>query len=304
VTASFTARRQLTFLGLALLVNAVASTVVAHVTDPARHRTVEFAAILDMTVTVTALYYWLVVRPGLRPKASLAFVALMGLLRASFAFPDAIPGRAVIAGAAELFIVGALLFGFRSAIPFDAAATAIAGELKVFYYAFAWRARPDVPPGAASFTLHRKSGFGDILFFVGLASLLEIVPVHLVAAHWSAKLAWLLTALSLYGATWAVALSRSLSLRPSLVSEHALTIRFGLLFSLVIPADAIARVSDAPIENATCVPRNAIPNLWLELHRPLEAQLLFGIKRRVTRLALAADDPELLRAALATHYGR
>ena len=96
---------QITFVLLAVLVNVLASGAVAHITDPARHRMAEWAATLDMTLTVTGLYYWLVVRPGLRPWNSLVFIAMMGLLRATTAFPTAFP--AVVPG--KLFPVGCKL---------------------------------------------------------------------------------------------------------------------------------------------------------------------------------------------------
>ena len=59
------------FLALALAIN-VAATMIA-----SRHPQLAAPAALDMTVTVTALYYWLIVRPGLRPQKSLLFVALL-----------------------------------------------------------------------------------------------------------------------------------------------------------------------------------------------------------------------------------
>lgn len=153
---------QITFVLLAVLVNVLASGAVAHITDPARHRMAEWAATLDMTLTVTGLYYWLVVRPGLRPWNSLVFIAMMGLLRAATAFPTAfpavVPGKLFLVAGAEIFLVAALVLGLRKArqmqtaapdsdpvesinsvlaslIPFPAAARALAGELSVLYYA-------------------------------------------------------------------------------------------------------------------------------------------------------------------------
>lgn len=312
---------QLTFLGLAILVNVVASSFVHSVTDPARHRVVEFAAAGDMTVTVSALYYWLVVRPGLRPKSSLLFIALMGLLRASFAFPDAIPGKALIAGGAEVALIAALVLGFRRArrskaedpverireilsglIPVPTAARALAGELSVLWYAFAWRAQPHAPAGSQAFTLHQKSGFNDLILFVGLASLLEVVPVHLVVAHWSVTAAWILTGLSLYGALWAFALSRSFALRPTLVTADALLIRFGLLFSLRVPFTSLRTVSREPISgamDALIIPRNSEPAFYLEFTEPLAAERMLGFTKRISAIGLGADDGNALYAEIA-----
>ena len=308
---------QLSFLALAILVNVVATSLAHAVTDPSRRRAVEFAAAADMTVTVSALYYWLVVRPGLRPKISLLFVALVGLLRASFAFPQASPGKAFIGGGVELALIAALVVGFRRArqsraddpvdriqeilsglIPIPAVVRALAGELSVLYYASAWRAKPHVPAGSRAFTLHNRSGFGDLILFVGLASLLEVVPVHLVVARWSGTVAWVLTALSLYGALWAFALGRSFALRPTLVTADALLVRFGLLFSLRIPFTSVRGISPEPVPGAQILPRNTEPAFYLEFTEPLEARMLPGLTKRIASIGLSADDSNALYAEI------
>ena len=143
---------QVTFLVLAVLVNLLASAAVAHVTDPARHRMAEWAATFDMTLTVTALCYWLVVRPGISRWNSLFFIVLMGLVCASFAFPAVVPGKLFLGVGAEICLLLALVFGLRRArrmktaapdsdpvqriggvlaglIPFSAAARVLSGEL-------------------------------------------------------------------------------------------------------------------------------------------------------------------------------
>jgi hypothetical protein len=255
------------------------------VTRLPRSRTVEIAAVFDMTVTVTALYYWMVVRRGLRPASSMILVAMLGLFRASLAFPGVVPGRFRIAAGAEcaaVFFARDLIFG----------------ELAVFYYAFAWWARPEVPAGAETFTLHRKSGFGDLLTMLGLASLLEIVPVHLVLHRWSAPAAWIATGLGIYGTLWCVAIARSLNLRPSYVTADEAVIRFGLLFSLRIPAGAIASVGSRVQAGMRPVPRGSEPNVCIEFTGPLEVRRILGIRGRMSSVALAADEPEALAAAL------
>jgi len=307
-------RPQFLWLALALFVN-LAATLAAHAFPSPK---VRLAAIFDMTLTVTGLYYWLVVRPGHRGKLSLAFIFLLGLLRTSFAFPGVIPGRELIIAAFEVTLAAAAFTAWRRSrtiletdpvtrlrqiltgiLPSETAARALAAEFAVFHYAFAWRAKPHVPENATPFTLHQRSGFGAILLFVGLASLLEIVPVHLVMAHWSHVAAWTLTGLSLYGALWAVASSRSLALRPAFVTAETLTLRFGLLFHLEIPRDAILSVSTEPLERATLIPRRGEANLYLQLTHPLRAERILGLGKMVQSLGICADHPEALLRSLA-----
>ena len=288
------------FLALALVIN-VAATMIAS----GRPRLAVPAA-LDMTVTVTALYYWLLVRPGLRPRKSLIFVALLGLLRASFAFPHVVPGREFILGALELLVIGTLVKALLSAgddpvsgiqsalagiVPFGAAGRALGGELSVLYYAFAWRAKAHVPAGARAFTMHKTSAIADLMLVIAPLFLLEIFPEHLLAAHWSRRLAWVLTGLSVYGALWIFALGRSFALRPGFIAESEILVRFGLAFSMRIPKDCIETVQSEPIADAMRVPRNSAPNVYIRFKRPLEAERFFGLKRSVSAIALCVDGP-------------
>jgi hypothetical protein len=288
------------FLALALVIN-VAVTMIA-----SRHPQLAVPAVLDMTVTVAALYYWLLVRPGLRPRKSLLFVALLGLLRASFAFPHVVPGREFILGVLELLVIGTLVRVFLSAgddpvsgiqtslagiVPFGAAGRALAGELSVLYYAFAWRAKSHVPAGAQPFTMHKTSGIADLMLVIAPFSLLEIFPVHLLAAHWSRNLAWVLTGLSVYGALWIFALGRSFALRPGFVTESEILVRFGTAFSLRIPKECIESVQREPIADAMRVSRNGAPNVYIRFKQPLEAERMLGFKKFVSAIALSVDGP-------------
>ncbi len=310
-------RPQLLWLSLAVFVN-LAATLAAHAFPSPK---VRLAAIFDMTLTVTGLYYWFVVRPGHRGRLRLAFVFLLGLLRASFAFPGVIPGRELIAAAFEVALAAAVFTAWRKSrailetdpvarlrqilagiLPSDTAARALAAEFAVFHYAFAWRAKPHGPENATPFTPHQRSGFGDILFFVGLASLLEIVPVHLVMARWSHAAAWTLTGLSLYGALWLVAISRSLALRPAFVTAETLTLRFGLLFHLEIPRDASLALSAEPVEGATRLPRRAEANLYLRFNRLLRAERILGRGEMAQSRGVCADEPEANRLGHIANY--
>lgn len=292
-----------TFAASALLINIAASAIYRIVPT----RTVAFAASFDMCVTVTAVYYWILVRPGLQPKASLLLIAFLGLLRASIAFPGAIPGRLWLSSLAELALLAGLVKMVRSGdggdpiermrlslgkiLPSKIARNALAGELAILYYAFAWRAKPHVPAGAVPFTLHKRSGFSDLIFFVALASLLEVVPVHLVVGQWSAVTAWVLTGVSLYAAIWAVALSRSFALRPCLLASDAIVLRFGLLLTRRIPLEEIACAGSEPVAGAYIVPRGTPADRFIRFRTPLEAERILGLKKRIGAVGFSADSP-------------
>jgi len=305
---------QTTFLALALLVNIAAGAAVRMASDPARMRQVAVAASFDMTITVAAVYYWLVVRPGVRGRMSLVFVALVGLLRASFAFPSLIPGREFILAGLECAVIGAVILALRNArgadpveriygavaglVPAGIVSRALAGELSALYYAFAWRARVNAPSDARVFTLYRNSGVRDLFLLVGFASLIEIPAVHLVASHWSRLAAWILTGLGIYGAVWVLAIGRSFRLRPAYLAGDEIVIRLGLLLSLRFPKNSICAVGhrrDSTGAHDVCMcPKFAEPNVFIEFMTPVTVERLFGLRRQVQALGLCADDAEAL----------
>ena len=307
----------LLFVALAVGINLLVIALAREATG-ARAHAVAVGAVLDMTVTVPALYYFLVARRTGRGLAGVGLIALLSLWRAAFAFPDVVPGKAWIGAGVECLALAAVAVGIRrmrhnradsdpaaairaavrGMLPFPAVERAVSGELSVLYYGLAWSAKPHVEEGSAAFTLHVRSGIQDIFLFVGLASLLEIVPVHLVLAHWSTTAAWAATGLSLYGAFWAVAMSRAFALRPTLISEREIRLRFGLLAELRIPVEAIASVRAAIPADAAVFPRRTAPKLFVRFTRPLELEKLMGLRSLVTGIAVSADQGAAFEHAL------
>lgn len=67
-------------------------------------------ASVDLILVVGLLYYWLLVRPGLRPRTGLVFIGVLGLLRASFLFPEGAGVKAALAGCAEAGLIAFIAF--------------------------------------------------------------------------------------------------------------------------------------------------------------------------------------------------
>jgi hypothetical protein len=287
---------------------------------------------------VSLIYYFLLVRPGIRGRATLAAVALLGLVRATFLFPAGLfpeglfpEGailKAAVAGFAELGLIAFVVIAVRrhkavahraggEADPVDSMQAALekllmspliarimAAEFSVLYYAlFSWRAKPHVPSGAQPFTLHLKSGKADLFGLVAVASVIEIVPMHLVLTHWSRAVAWVATALGVYAAVWLLGLSRAFRLRPTLVADGGLDIRYGLVFRLRVLREAIEsvrRFEAADKRSAIVVPSRSEPSVCIDLVRPLKAEAMFGIRKQVRRIALSPDDAAAFERALAS----
>jgi hypothetical protein len=282
---------QLLFLALAAGINILVLSL-------PRTPAVSVGAVLDMTLTVPALYYFLVARPAGRGVSSVGLVALLALWRTSFVFPHLIPGKVWIGAAVEALAIGLVVAGVlrlkatdansdpatriqlatRGILPFSGAEPALAFELTVLYYGLAWRAKPHIERESEAFSVHRTAGLADIFRVVGFASFLELVPVHLVVAQWSSTAAWVLSGLTVYGAFWAFAMARAFALRPTLVSRDEVWVRFGLLRQIRIPVEAIREV------------RREAGDVCLDFKRPLRMEALLGMKRTLTNIAVSADD--------------
>lgn len=298
---------------LALGIYAVDGWVVRSEAGSGRKMVVAAAACLDVVAVVPAIYYWLMVRPGIRARWSLIPVGLLGLIRATYLFPGATIARASAAGLCEAGLIALVVIQARKMLhsrgegrdPMDAIGAAVEGllpapfiarllakEIGILYYAlFSWRAQPYVPPGARAFSLYSQAGREDLLFLFAFASVFEILPVHLVVSRWSVTAAWAATGLSVYGAVWLIGMARSIGLRPALVGPEEVELRYGLLFRMCIPADRIAGVREAQAgDDAVLAPRKYAPNVCVELAGPVYGERLFGSNRRMDRVALAVEN--------------
>jgi len=293
------------FLLLAVTINVLAGVMLRSATNERQRMTIAAAGSFDMVVTVAAVYYGLLVRPGIRSKWSMVPIALAGLLHATYLYPNTASARPIVAGLCELAIVGFVVAQVRNKVhPQEALGrmNILATEFSIIYYAlFSWRATPHVPAGTQAFTIYKKAAHRDLLYGMALVSLIEMLPAHLLIHHWSPVAAWIATALSLYAAAWLIGLARSVELRPVLVGPDYADIRYGLLFRLRIPREMIKHVRSAQPEDAvraTVLPRRSEPNVCIELSSAMQAQRLFGMRKKVKCIAMAADDEPALEQAL------
>ena len=309
------------FFLLAVSIYLVDSLACRLIADPSRRMLVASGASFDLVLVVGFLYYWLLVRPGLRPRTGLVFIGVLGLLRASFLFPEGMLVKAALAGCAELGLIAyvsvqiarsrrdktvssdplaALQKAVAAVIPFPPAANAVAMEMSIAYYALlGWRTKPHIPESSRAFLLQEQAEKAFLLAAVGLASVFEIVPVHLLVHRWSSLAAWILSGISLYGMVWLLGLSRSLVLRPTVVGPDSLTIRYGLIAQLEVPREAISNVQRVTrsTSGVLTLPRKATPNVELTFTRPLKLKRVFG-SRMVSQIALCVENEGEFERAL------
>ena len=313
--------RYAAFIALALAINTIDGMITRSAGDGRRQLILALASSFDIVFVVVALYYWLLARTGIRTNASMIVVGLLAVARAGFLFPAG-GVKIVLAGVCELGFIGFVMICIqrfrkanrqREADPLDAirttvrtilpvpiAVNALSGELAALYYAlFSWRAEPHAPPDAQAVTAYKKAGQVDLLTVLPIACVLEMIPTHLLLQRWSAGGAWVATAVSAYGLIWMVGVARSFRLRPTLIDGDYVHLRYGLIFQLQVPRSLIARSRRAVTDDIQfAVPRNTEPTHCLEFAREVTAEGLFGFQRRLTRVALAFDDPVAVDRAL------
>ena len=296
------------------------------------------ALTLDLTVFVPSLYYGLLVRRKGWPAITVVPVFLLSLLAASFVVPADHQGLLTVlkylVAPAELLLLGYLgltvvrttrrfrdhtasndiLERLRQSL-YDVlkvrlAAEMIASEIGLFYYAlFSWRARAAAAVKHQAFSYHKKSGYGSVVAGILVAMLIEVIALHALLWMWNPALAWVMTALGLYGFIWLLGDWRAVYLRPVSVEKDTLVVRIGLRWTVRLPFAAIASVR--PVERQAPSRKTpgyleavllGKPQYLIMLNTDIVAQGLYGMRKTITALGLAVDDTEAFEAALKQRF--
>lgn len=316
------------FLPVAAAVYAVSTVLASRLPHLAHPSVVASAMTIDLVLVVPAAFYLLVVRPRRWPLVSLVPILVASVFLAAKVLPSDHQGGLQIA---ELLLVPAEIallawIGTRAtramrdasmdpsldgidrlrAAALDVArsrivADVVASEIAVLYYALgSWRAKPHVPEGFASFSQHRRSAHGAILFALLLVMAAEGIGLHLLLSRWSALAAWIFTAGTAYAVLWLVGDYRATVLRPILVGESEIVFRAGLRHALRVQRSHVARIDPSRPDPGTACARLsfvAVPTHWVVLSEPAISSGPYGVRRSVRALGLVPDDPDgLLRA--------
>jgi hypothetical protein len=258
---------------------------------------------LAPVVALSALWAWLVVPEAhhgvLAPLAVLlplvevggvALVVVVALVRAWRRGADGEPHERIRSATDRLVGPGA-------------ASRAIAYEVAVFRYALGPAVRVG---GPGAFTYRQSSGYAAVLAGVGVAAVLELVGGHLLVQRlWGDGATLVHLAVSGYAILWLLGDWRALAGRPIRLDGDTLRVRCGLRWSVDVPVAEIETVyhvrKTLPADRRTLdasVLKNA--QFLLTLRRPVVAEGPYGLRKEVTRVAVAVDEPERFLSALAT----
>lgn len=316
---------------LLVVVYAIEATIARLPIAAAAPRVLVSAILFDLLVFVPLLCWFAVLRPGGKGWQSLLLVYLLSLNGALLVLgpqheqvgwlrwlsgPLEIINLLLVAGrirrtlkerpggdtGTQTRAVLTSIFGNAVAVEL------VAAELVVVQYGLlSWRA--PTPTGPNRFGTVEKCGWGGMVGGLVLVSLLEAVAVHFLIAQKSPVLAWLCTALSLYGALWLIADWQAARLNPVMIQgtgpDATLTITAGLRGSATLPLGQIAEARRVLSHPARRVPGYVKlvtfgpPQFRLHLHEPVTIHGPFGLRRQALYIGLAVDDPEAFAAAFA-----
>jgi hypothetical protein len=331
-STSLPARRtQLLFYGAALLVVTACVAILRSRAFAANPDVAAWGITFDLTITLPALYWFLVVRTGRARPLTVAPLFILGTLLATALIPR--PQQqflhaleTFVAPAVEFLLIAALVARIRkmrsepsaSHDPYERIAsatrgivgegflaTAIASEMAMFYYAFfCWKKKPEETEGTP-FTVHERSGWSSILICLLVVILAESAGMHLLLRRWSHMASWIWMGHDLWAIIWLTGDYHALRLRRSYVDARGLHLRYGMRWSLTVPLAAIASIEPVREEKQWKQPgvlKVAIleePRWRIALHEPLVAHGISGIRKKVRSLAILPDDDaaiEQLRA--------
>ena len=285
---------------------------------------VRTALAIDFLFTVPIIYFFLIRKTSI-PPITVVPVFLASFALASLSLPDGI-GLISVAGwvlvpTVELLVFGYLIFRIyrtrrayqdeanqfdlmerlRNAFvrelkpPFIAQAAAF--EVAILAFAFLkWRR-----PKERGFSYHRTNGSLPTLAVFLFLLVAETVGLHFLLSIWSSRLAWIVTALSIYFIVQIVAHLKALYLRPIVVTRSSVFVRCGILGDAVIRRESVESaeiVNGADdVDGIDLLPLGGMsqPNVRLTLTEPAAVNGLYGFESRGSVVRLYLDDPTAFR---------
>lgn len=254
----------------------------------------------DLAICIPAIYYFVVVRSGRARAMTTAPVFVISALIAAAILPrdhqQFLHQLRLVAIPLDLITIYLVIRQLRSGVrPNGVVAQFVAAEIAILRYAlFSWRDEPRVPEGATAVTVHERSGWGSIAACFVVIIAFESIGVHLLIAHWSTPIAWVMTSLDLYGILWVIGDYRALRLCPTLITNDAIELHYGLRWTATIPRDNIASVE--PIrewkKSRTTLKVAMLddPRVIVRLREPIVAHGLAGLRKTVDAIAILPDD--------------
>jgi hypothetical protein len=292
-----------------------------------------FGITFDLCITIPFIYYLLVIRRGHVRPLSIVPVFIVCLMVARAIVPasqhEFLRQLALLHVPMEAAVILAVAFRYRAAkatfrddddfvqrietvcrsiFGDNRASHIVAGELTACYLGtFGWRMQPPRERGIASTTFHQRIGWGSVVACALLLIAVEGVAVHLLVQRWSAPVAWLITAMDVWGAIWLLGDYQAFRLRPLVVTNDTIELRFGFRWSAMIPRDLIAAIEPLSGNEAERLRRSRRylrlslldePSYAIRLRKPVRIDGVAGLRRIVTCIGIGPDDTSIISAMM------
>lgn len=156
-----------------------------------------------------------------------------------------------------------------------------------------WRVRP---ARSGAYFPNRHGEDDTVLIGLVIMIVVEAIPVHVLAHHYSPLAAWILTGLSAYSLLWLLGDMAARRSRPLVLLGGRLRLCHGLRAEAVV---SLADISRATLASADGVPEPEVTigsttSVILELRSPVTVYGWFGNMRQASVIGLAVSEPERL----------
>jgi membrane protein YdbS with pleckstrin-like domain len=202
------------------------------------------------------------------------------------------------------------LFNIRKAVetslPDNTAARILVTEFSMFHYSlFSWKKKVQIDHGMA-FTYHKKTSVNAVYIMIIHAIAIESVGLHYFLHSWNPIVSYILLILNIYGILFMLAELQATRLTPFLLTEDHLLLQTGFSSSMHLPLSNIKEIKryEGPEKFSRIEQKELfdarVPDLIQEkpmfeilLHEPQNVHLLYGLKRKATRIVLNVDEPDV-----------
>jgi hypothetical protein len=178
-------------------------------------------------------------------------------------------------------------------------------ELGLMHYALGGRPGIVLRSNELAFTYHRRGCLRVIYGLAVVVGCFEIVGVHLLVAALSPVAAWVLMASEFYGVIWVIGLLRSVDRLPIVLDERGIHIRFGVIYALFVPYEAVQDLQRERLYSVDTKRKNYLncafinaPDCILKLRTARRVRLPYTLSRDVDEIGLMVDEPNEFLAQL------
>jgi hypothetical protein len=156
---------------------------------------------------------------------------------------------------------------------------------------------------------YSKARSPALVWAVSIALLVETVAIHALLYKRSARIAWIVTATSLYTLFWLIREYRAMGAGAVEVTDETVRLRFGRRYDLPVSRSAIAEARRATYKDVPTagkidpqqrlnLSKPAAPNVWLKLAQPVAVKAWNFPAGNRDSFLFYLDDPDGFLKAL------